>query len=153
MSRAPIYGALAILVIVVASLLAYYQLAPGGTSRVTSITSHTSSTGTCLPGNLGTDWTTYHGDNSRSGSGGPNQVSCANEGWQSPLLDGRVYAEPLAFGGKIIVATENNSVYALNSLNGDILWRTHLGEPIPGNSLPCGNIDPSGITGTPVIDP
>jgi len=31
--------------------------------------------------------------------------------------------------------------------------RQHLGEPIRGGSLPCGNIDPSGITSTPVIDP
>jgi outer membrane protein assembly factor BamB len=32
------------------------------------------------------------------------------------------------------------------------LWRTHLGDPARQSDLPCGNIDPSGITGTPVID-
>ena len=32
-------------------------------------------------------------------------------------------------------------------------WQQHLGDPIRGGSLPCGNIDPSGITSTPVIDP
>lgn len=33
-----------------------------------------------------------------------------------------------------------------------MIWHTNLGEPVPGSSLPCGNIDPSGITGTPAID-
>jgi hypothetical protein len=28
----------------------------------------------------------------------------------------------------------------------------NLGTPVRGSDLPCGNIDPSGITGTPVID-
>ncbi len=32
-------------------------------------------------------------------------------------------------------------------------WRTHVGTPVPLASLPCGNIDPLGITGTPVYDP
>ena len=31
--------------------------------------------------------------------------------------------------------------------------RHAVGAPVPGSALPCGNIDPSGITGTPVIDP
>jgi outer membrane protein assembly factor BamB len=67
-------------------------------------------------------------------------------------LDGRIYAEPLAFAGDVFVATENDSVYALNGHTGSVVWRAHLGTPVPGGSLPCGNINPSGITGTPVID-
>ncbi|MDA4127593.1 MAG: hypothetical protein OK452_10415 [Thaumarchaeota archaeon] len=51
------------------------------------------------------------------------------------------------------MATENDSVYALNETNGAVLWRTHIATPVDGSSLPCGNISPSGITGTPVIDP
>jgi outer membrane protein assembly factor BamB len=73
--------------------------------------------------------------------------------WGGPVsLDGQVYAEPLVCGSTVFVATEDNSVYAINASSGGILWRTHLGNPVPGASLPCGNIDPSGITGTPVID-
>jgi outer membrane protein assembly factor BamB len=64
-----------------------------------------------------------------------------------------VYAAPLVARGRVIVATENNSVYAFDVANGHQLWRAHLGTPVPGGELPCGNIDPSGITGTPVIDP
>jgi outer membrane protein assembly factor BamB len=73
--------------------------------------------------------------------------------WAQPTaLDGQVYAEPLVCGASIFVATENDSVYAVNASTGGVVWRTHLGTPVLGSSLPCGDIDPSGITGTPVID-
>ena len=32
------------------------------------------------------------------------------------------------------------------------MWQRNLGVPVPLPKLPCGNIDPLGITGTPVID-
>src|SRR5256885_12107031 len=32
-------------------------------------------------------------------------------------------------------------------------WSAHVGEPMPRNQLPCGNIDPLGITSTMVYDP
>ena len=63
-------------------------------------------------------------------------------------LDGNVYASPLVIGGRVVVATENDSVYAIQ--NGHIVWRRHLGTPAPQGQLPCGNIFPLGITGTPV---
>jgi outer membrane protein assembly factor BamB len=62
-----------------------------------------------------------------------------------------VYAEPLVVGGSVIVATENDTVYALDAASGRQLWHNHLGTPVKGG-LPCGNIEPSGITGTPVVD-
>ena len=34
-----------------------------------------------------------------------------------------------------------------------MLWKTNLGAPVTRNDLPCGNISPLGITGTPVYDP
>jgi outer membrane protein assembly factor BamB len=67
-------------------------------------------------------------------------------------LDGRVYAEPLASGGAVIVATEGDSVYSISEANGTVLWRANLGAPVPRSELPCGDIDPTGITSTPVID-
>ena len=51
-------------------------------------------------------------------------------------------------GAKVIVATENDSVYALSASGGAVLWTRHLAAPVP-SGLPCGNISPSGITGTP----
>jgi hypothetical protein len=73
-------------------------------------------------------------------------------GW-STALDGAVYAEPLVVHGTVIVATENDSVYSLDPANGSVLWRQHLGTPVRLSTLPCGNIDPLGITGTPAFDP
>jgi hypothetical protein len=73
-------------------------------------------------------------------------------------IEGHVYAQPLywhpagAQRGLIIAATEGNNVYALDSARGHVVWRTALGAPVPRDALPCGNIDPLGITGTPVID-
>jgi len=63
-----------------------------------------------------------------------------------------VYAEALVVGGHIIVATENNSLYSLNADTGQVEWQTNIGSPVPSSALPCGNIDPLGITGTPVYD-
>lgn len=74
--------------------------------------------------------------------------------WSGPTsLDGDVYAEPLACGNSVYVATEDNTVYAINATTGTIIWQTNLGNPAASNTLPCGDISPtSGITGTPVID-
>src|ERR1041385_4503556 len=74
------------------------------------------------------------------------------------VVSGNVYAQPLYIeGGPAgqamgIAVTESNNVYALNVVDGGIIWQRHLGQPVPRSSLPCGNIDPLGITGTPVAD-
>jgi hypothetical protein len=73
-------------------------------------------------------------------------------------LSGQVYAQPLywhdpqAGSGLLLVATENNVVQALDARTGDEIWSRSLGKSVPRSSLHCGNIDPIGITGTPVID-
>jgi outer membrane protein assembly factor BamB len=51
------------------------------------------------------------------------------------------------------VATEDNIVQAFDAESGKEVWRREVGHPVPRSSLPCGNISPLGITGTPVIDP
>ncbi len=100
-------------------------------------------------------WTTYHHDNQRSGYDAQQPTfSSITRGWASPTtVDGSVYAEPLVSGGSVFVATENDSVYSLNATTGAIQWQTNLDTPVPLSNFPCGNIDPEGITGTPVIDP
>lgn len=73
-------------------------------------------------------------------------------------IQGNVYAQPLYIEGgpggaaMLIVVTESNNVYALNAADGSILWQRNMGAPVPLPNLPCGNIDPLGITGTPVVD-
>jgi hypothetical protein len=72
-------------------------------------------------------------------------------------ISGNVYAQPLYIeggpnGAVIIAVTESNNVYALNATTGTVIWqRTDLGPPVT-SGLPCGNINPLGITGTPVVD-
>ena len=63
-----------------------------------------------------------------------------------------MYAQPLVAGGCLFAATEDDSVYAFSATTGALRWRTHLATPVAGG-LPCGDISPSGITGTPVLDP
>ena len=97
-------------------------------------------------------WPTYHGDNQRSGvASAPALTPPLHRAW-SKDLDGAVYAQPIAVGGLLIVATEHNTVYALRPTNGHIVWQHHLAAPVPQRDLPCGNIDPTGITGTPAYD-
>jgi len=98
-------------------------------------------------------WPTYGRDAARSGvaagvaAPGPLTVS-----WRV-RLDGAVYGQPLLVGNLVIAATENDSVYGLDQATGRVVWRRNVGTPVPLDSLPCGNIDPLGITGTPVYDP
>ena len=80
-------------------------------------------------------------------------VDVASPAWTSTTFDGALYGEPLVFGGRVFVATENDNVYALSAANGTVEWSVHLASPVPSQSLPCGDISPTvGITGTPVID-
>ncbi|HYZ52283.1 MAG TPA: PQQ-binding-like beta-propeller repeat protein [Streptosporangiaceae bacterium] len=67
-------------------------------------------------------------------------------------LDGAVYGQPLVVGHLVIAATENDSLYALVETTGRVAWRAHLGTAVPLSALPCGDIDPLGITGTPIYD-
>ena len=71
---------------------------------------------------------------------------------------GDVYAQPLYIEGGprgravIIAVTESNYVFALDAINGSVVWQTNVAPPVPANSLPCGNLSPFGISGTPVVD-
>jgi len=76
----------------------------------------------------------------------------------SGTISGNVYAQPLYIengpGGAamVIVVTESNNVYALDAADGTVIWqRNNIGPPVT-SGLPCGNISPLGITGTPVVD-
>jgi hypothetical protein len=108
--------------------------------------------------NAATTWTVYHGDALGSGEDTSGVTfSPPSHAWTSPVLDGQIYGEPLEATGRVYVATENDTVYALAANTGAVLWSNHVGTPVPssgaGNLLPCGDIMPTvGITGTPVLD-
>ena len=108
---------------------------------------------------------TYHNSPARSGLytvPGLNLTAAATLHQDTKFnatVSGHVYAQPLywvppgATTGWLIVATESNLVYALNAKTGAQVWKTQLAAAAPLGALGCGNIDPEGVTGTPVIDP
>jgi len=71
---------------------------------------------------------------------------------------GNVYAQPLYVengpGGKamVIVATESNNVYALDAVDGSVIWESNVGPAVSAEDLICTKFDPMGITGTPIVD-
>lgn len=80
----------------------------------------------------------------------------------APALDGEVYAQPLYLpnlmvGGArhdvLFVATQANSMYALDASTGAELWRTSLGASVRSSMQQCGNISTIGVVSTGVIDP
>jgi outer membrane protein assembly factor BamB len=114
-----------------------------------------SALGAAVPhANATTSWTVYHGNALGTAVDTSGLTfSPPNHAWTSPVLDGQLYGEPLVSGGRVFVATENDTIYALAADDGSILWSTHVGTPVPSSDLPCGNIVPNaGITGTPVVD-
>jgi outer membrane protein assembly factor BamB len=111
------------------------------------------STGAPPTGPVG-DWPTYHHDPARTGASSDQEaLGSVTKVWTSAELDGElIYAQPLVVGDRVLVATEGNSVFALDASSGAIVWKQNLGAPTSAGYLPGGNIDPSGITGTPVVD-
>ena len=128
---------------------------------------------------------TYHNDNTRQGAN-TNEVlltlANVNVSTFGRLLtyptDGYIYAQPLYVSvlvipgqgthNLVIVATENDSVYAFDAdsnagANGGLLWHANLGMAVSSYNNEFGNryqgtyygdiVPVVGITGTPVIDP
>ena len=72
----------------------------------------------------------------------------------STAVSGQVYAQPLVVGGSVIVATENDWVYSLNSETGVVNWSLSLGPAWPSTVAGCEDLTPNiGVTSTPVYDP
>jgi hypothetical protein len=74
-------------------------------------------------------------------------------------ISGDVYAQPLYIdegpGGRstVIVVTESNNVYALDAVDGSVVWGRNMGDPVLEDDLVCPpKFDPMGITGTPIVD-
>jgi hypothetical protein len=71
---------------------------------------------------------------------------------------GNVYAQPLYIddgpGGRatVIAVTESNNVYALDAVDGSVIWVRNVGPAVSADDLICTKFDPMGITGTPIVD-
>jgi hypothetical protein len=130
----------------------------------------------------GTDVLTYHNDTSRTGANlnettlTPKNVNASSFGLRFRYtLDGQVYAQPLVVSqlrvdgqvrNVLFVATENDSVYALDAnhptagpRHNGVLWQDSFIDPangvtaVPWQDVETNGISPTyGITSTPVID-
>jgi len=116
--------------------------------------------------------TTYHNDNNRTGWNNketvltPASVAGASFGLlQNVALNDQVDGQPLVVPGVnitsgsnqgkhdvVYVATEGNTLYAIDAESGTILLKNHLGKPVRF-PIGCTNNGPNvGINSTPVID-
>src|ERR1700733_9226486 len=60
----------------------------------------------------GVSWTSYHGDAEATGvQAGQVNLLPSQRAWTSPVLDGQLYGEPLVADGRVVAATENDTVY------------------------------------------
>ena len=116
---------------------------------VSSATAHPSRSGRA---SAFTPWWTYHRTPSRSGQTRSAPGSPLRRAW-SKDLGNAVYGEPLVVGSTLVAATEGDKVFGLSATTGRVRWQRSLGTPQPLSGLPCGNIDPLGVTGTPAYDP
>ncbi|HWZ31019.1 MAG TPA: hypothetical protein VNX18_06790 [Bryobacteraceae bacterium] len=115
-----------------------------------------------------TNTITYHNDSQRTGWNQaentlkPSNVTPSTFGFiTKTVLDDQVDTQPLVVTNQdidgevhtaVYVATEGNTVFAIDSWSGDILKQRNLGAPI-GTPLGCTNNGPNvGINGTPTID-
>ena len=78
----------------------------------------------------GASWTAYHGNAEATGvQGAQVKLLPSRRAWASPVLDGQLYGEPLVADGRIVAATENDTVYVMAARSGHILWSRHLASP------------------------
>jgi len=117
-----------------------------------------------LPADAQVNVTQYHNHSSRDGlyidsaftpSAAANLTRDLNF---DGTIDGSVFAQPLYIEGgpngpMVIAVTESNNVYALDAVDGTVIWERNVGPPVPVVDLVCPpKFDPMGITGTPVVD-
>ena len=117
-----------------------------------------------VPANAQVDVTQFHNHPSRDGlyvDSAFTQSAAANLTRDlnfDGTIVGNVYAQPLYIedgpGGRaiVIVATESNNVYALDAVDGSVIWERNVGPAVSADDLICTKFDPMGITGTPVVD-
>ena len=152
MTWRPVAGAVAAALLAAGCTSAATTGLPAASTPAPAPDATSSAPASASAGGQAADWPTYDRTAGRSGvsvsSPAPGTV---RRSWTA-AVDGAVYAQPLVVGSEVIVATENDTVYALSASTGAVRWSRHLATPVP-SGLPCGNVLPSGITGTPVADP
>jgi outer membrane protein assembly factor BamB len=117
-----------------------------------------------LPVNAQVDVTQFHNHDSRDGlyvdsAFTPNAAANLTRDLNfDGTIVGNVYAQPLyiegAPGGRamVVAVTLSNNVYALDAVDGSIIWQRNAGPPVSAADLCNPKFDPVGIIGTPIVD-
>ena len=117
-----------------------------------------------VPANAQVNVTQFHNHDSRDGlyvDSAFTQSAAANLTRDLSFdgtIVGNVHAQPLYLddgaGGKptVIAVTESNNVYALDVVDGSVIWQRNVGDPVSADDLVCSDFDPMGIMGTPIVD-
>jgi polyvinyl alcohol dehydrogenase (cytochrome) len=101
-----------------------------------------------------TTWPAYDDEPSRVAAvPAGRSLDPATKAWTANL-GGVVHGQVVAADGRLFAATETNRVVALDPRSGRVLWSTSLGRPVTDVAAVagCGDIDPLGITSTPVVN-
>jgi hypothetical protein len=141
--------------------------AAGATTSSSAVLSVTAT----APAAVATDVVTSKNDQARTGQNltesilTPANVSAATFGLLRVLtVDGKVDAQPLYLSkltlgasahNVVFIATEHDSVYAMDADTGATLWHVSVLLPgeVPSDTRNCGQVSPEiGVTATPVID-
>ena len=126
---------------------------PSAASSGPAATPASTGTRAASAGTEATNWLQYHGNAARTGNvAGLPAAGRLSVTW-SRNLGAAVYGQPLVIGSTVIAATESDEVYALDRSTGAVRWHRRIGTPLPLADQPCGDINPLGITSTPVYDP
>jgi hypothetical protein len=117
-----------------------------------------------LPTNAQVNVVQYHNHASRDGlyiDGAFTQSAAANLRRDlnfDGTIVGNVFAQPLYIeggpGGRamVIAVTASNNVYALDAVDGTIIWRRNVGPSVPAADIHCTEVGSAGILSTPVVD-
>src|SRR4026207_476267 len=117
-----------------------------------------------LPVNAQVNVTQFHNHDSRDGlyvdsAFTPNAAANLTRDLNfDGTIVGNVYAQPLYIeggpGGRamVIAVTLSNNVYALDAVDGSIIWQRNAGPPVSAADLCNPKFDPVGIIGTPIVD-
>ena len=107
--------------------------------------------GAIVPTNAQVNVTQYHNHDSRDGlyiDSAFTQSAAANLTRDlnfDGTIVGNIYSQPLYIeggpsGAMIIAVTESNNVYALDAVNGSIIWQRNVGVPVPAADLTCTEV-------------
>ena len=117
-----------------------------------------------VPANAQANVTQFHNHDSRDGlyvdsaftqSAAANLIRDLNF---DGTIVGNVYAQPLYIEGgpggsaMVIAVTLSNNVYALDAVDGSIIWQRNAGPPVSAADLCNPKFDSVGIIGTPIVD-